>query len=75
MPVPTANKAPSFLMLFVLDLREFRTTDGEHGTNHARKCFKMQCFGQRSGIVILLTSTTVKVKIAFLRLLEEVSLC
>lgn len=22
-------------MLFVLDLREFRTTDGEHGTNHA----------------------------------------
>jgi hypothetical protein len=35
MPVPTANKAPSFFMLFFLDLREFRTTDGEHGTNLA----------------------------------------
>ena len=39
---------------------------------NASKC---NAFGQQSGIVILLTSTTVKVKIAFLRLLEEVSLC
>ena len=39
MPVPTANKAPSFLMLFFLDLREFRTTDGEHGTNLAGRGF------------------------------------
>ena len=33
--LPTADKDPSFRMLLFLDLREFRTTDGEHGTNLA----------------------------------------